>query len=70
MHRTFHSIILAAVVLTACAHRERQVVRLQPGEAVNLQNFDTTSCPLSGAAAMPAAARPVSRNCLRFQFAR
>ncbi len=33
---------LATVTLfsIACAHQERQVIRLQPGEAVNLQNFD------------------------------
>ena len=31
---------LLAVVVTGCAHGEREVVRLQPGEAVTLQNFD------------------------------
>ena len=32
--------VLAGLLVTACAHNERQVIRLQPGEAVNLQNFD------------------------------
>ena len=31
---------LVAIVATACVHQERQVVRLQPGEAVNLERLD------------------------------
>ncbi len=31
---------LVVILATACAHQERQVVRLQPGEAVNLDHFD------------------------------
>ena len=31
---------LLVVMATACVHQERQVVRLQPGEAVNLDRFD------------------------------
>lgn len=40
MPNTLQKLVTLAVFATACAHQERQVVRLQPGEAVNLQNFD------------------------------
>ncbi len=33
-------VVLTSTAGTSCAHHERQVVRLQPGETVNLQNFD------------------------------
>jgi hypothetical protein len=32
--------LLAAAVVTSCAHGERQVIRLQPGQPETLQNFD------------------------------
>jgi hypothetical protein len=40
MNKTLRMAAVIAVLATACAHEERRVVRLQPGEAVNLQNFD------------------------------
>jgi hypothetical protein len=33
-------LLTVALLAIACAHNERQVVRLHPGEAVYLQNFD------------------------------
>ncbi len=40
MAKTPRKLVMLALAATACAHQERQVVRLQPGDAVNLQNFD------------------------------
>ncbi len=33
-------VVLITLAAMACAHHERQVIRLSPGEAVNLQNID------------------------------
>ncbi len=40
MANQFRMLSMLGLLAISCAHRERQVVRLQPGEAVNLQNFD------------------------------
>lgn len=33
-------LLASSTAATSCAHHERKIVRLQPGEAVNLQDFD------------------------------
>jgi len=40
MRNVLHQLVVLALFITACAHQERQVVRLQPGQGVNLQSFD------------------------------